>query len=110
MLRGMLNLINAVVINRITETSDGMGGTSTTTSTVTIPRASIWQTSQGDRTISDKIAKTSSHVLAMEYGAHAFTPQDRTVSYNGNTYTITGNYDNVAERGELLLVGLQWIQ
>lgn len=110
MLGDMLNLINTVTITRYAETSDGMGGLTTTTTTNTLSRANIWTASSNDRTLSDKITKTSTHVLAVEYGAYSFTVNDRIVTYNGNTYTLTGNFDNVAERNELILAGLKWQQ
>jgi len=110
MLGDMLNLINAVTITRYSETSDGLGGITTSTSTTTLVKANIWTASSNDRTLSDKITKTSTHVLALEYGAYSFTVDDRTVGYNGHTYTLTGNFDNVAERNELILAGLKWQQ
>jgi hypothetical protein len=109
MLRDLLNIENEVQIRRITETSDGMGGLTTSTSLTTIARCNIWQPGSGDTTISDKITKTSSHVMALEHGEYSFTDDDREVIYNGNTYKITGHSDNVANRNELLLVGLQWL-
>jgi len=107
MLRSLLNLKNKVQIRRRTETYDGYGGTSSSTSLTTIARASIWQPGSNNVTISDKITKTSTHVLAMEYGAYTFTDSDYEVVYNGQNYKITGHSDNVAERDELLIVGLE---
>ena len=109
MLTALLNLKNAVQIRRITEASDGMGGTSTSTSLTTIARASIWQPGTGNSPISDKITKSSTHVLAMRPSEYTFTDDDREVIYGGNTYRITGHPDNVATRGELLIVGLEWL-
>jgi len=109
MLTALLNLKNAVQIRRITETSDGMGGTSTSTTLTTIARASIWQPGTGNSPISDKITKSSTHVLAMRPSEYTFTDDDREVVYGGNTYRITGHPDHVATRGELLIVGLEWL-
>jgi len=109
MLTALLNLKNAVQIRRITETSDGMGGTSTSTTLTTISRASIWQPGTGNSPIGDKITKSSTHVLAMRPSEYTFTDDDREVIYGGNTYRITGHPDNVATRGELLIVGLEWL-
>jgi len=107
---GLLNLNNAVTITRKTETSDGFGGTTTTSSTTTLLRSNIWTASNGDRTLSDKMAKSSTHVLALDYGAYTFTPEDSIATYNGHDYKITGNMDNVGERNELILMGLVWLQ
>lgn len=109
MLGALLNIKNSVQIRRITESSDGMGGLTTSTSLTTIARCNIWQPGGGDTTISDKITKTSSHVMALEHGEYTFTDNDREVLYNGSTYEITGHSDNVANRNELVLVGLQWL-
>lgn len=109
MLLGLLNLKNAVQIRRITESYDGLGGTSTSTTLTTIARASIWQPGTGNSPISDKITRTSTHVLAMRPSEYTFTEADREVLYGGNTYRITGHSDNVANRGELLIVGLEWL-
>lgn len=108
--RSMFNLSNAVTVTRLTETSDGMGGLTTTSSTTTLSRCNIWTVNSTDRRLSDKVTKSSTHVLALEYGAYTFTTDDRYVTYNSEKYYIQGNPDNVAERGELLLVGLKWQQ
>ena len=107
MIRDMLNLINAVQVRRITETSDGMGGLSTSTALTTISRANIWQPGSNTSQVSDKLTKISSHILAMLYGEYNFTDADREVIYAGNTYKIVGRDDNVANRNELVIVGLE---
>ena len=107
MIRDMLNLKNAVQIRRITETSDGIGGLSSSTSLTTISRANIWQPGSSTNQISDKLTKISSHVMAMLYGEYTFTDADREVIYAGNTYQIVGRDDNVANRNELVIVGLE---
>ncbi len=107
MIRDMLNLKNAVQIRRITETSDGIGGLSSSTSLTTISRANIWQPGSSTNQISDKLTKISSHVMAMLYGEYTFTSDDREVIYAGNTYQIVGRDDNVANRNELVIVGLE---
>jgi len=103
----MLNLKDAVTVTRLVTSSDGMGGTTTVSTLTTIAKASIWTVSSGDARLSDKITKTSSHVLAMLPGVYTFNATDKLVSYNGNEYTLTGNQDNVAERDGLLLIGLE---
>jgi hypothetical protein len=107
MLRSLLNLKNTVQIRRITEASDGLGGLSTSTTLTTLSRANIWQPGGGDSTISDKITKISTHVLAMLADEYTFTDSDRECIYNGITYKITGHADNVASRNELVIVGLE---
>ncbi len=107
MLKSMLNLKSSVKIRRITETSDGYGGLSSSTTLTTLTRASIWQPGSGDSTLSDKITKTSTHVLACLTGEYTFADTDREVIYNSVTYKITGHADDVANRGELTIIGLE---
>jgi len=106
MLKSLLNL-KSITVNRETITSDGFGGTSAATSAYTLPLGSIWLASTIDATISDKITKDSTHVLATYYGAHTFTDLDKEIVYNGITYIITGHADNVANRNDLIIVGLK---
>ncbi len=108
MLRSLLTLKSAVVITKYTDTNDGMGGTTTVTSLTTLANASIWTVSSLDKRLSDKITKSSSHVLAIESSEYTFTSADRLATFNGNTYVINGNQDNVGERNELTLMGLTW--
>lgn len=108
MLKSLLNLVNSVQIRTITETSDGMGGLTTSTSLTTLTRANIWQASTNDPRISDKITQVSTHILAC-LPEHTWADNDREVLYNGHTYKVTGHADNVAERDTLVIVGLEWL-
>ena len=103
----MLNLKNTVQIRKITETYDGYGGTTTSTTLTTITACNIWQPGSSDVTISDKVTSISTHVLAMLPGEYTFTDSDREVIYNSITYKITGHPDDVANRGGLMIVGLE---
>jgi hypothetical protein len=105
-LRAHLNL-EGVTITRKTITIDAYGDPVTTSATVTLSRASIWSPSQGDRTISDKIAKTSTHILAIESGEYVFADPDATVQYNGATYKLVGHPDEVGNRGIITLHGME---
>jgi hypothetical protein len=108
MLISLLNL-TGVQVRKIIETSDGFGSTTTATTITTLTRANIWQPSSNDRFVSDKIAAASTHILALAHGEYDFTDDDQEVLYDGNTYRITGHADNVANRNELVLVGLERI-
>lgn len=110
MLRDLLNLVNAVQIRRIAESSDGMGGVTASTTITTVGRASIWVSNSNDRTMSDKITKDSTHVLAFEYGAYTLTVDDKEVLFNGDTYQLKGNPDNVANRNELVVIGMELLK
>ena len=107
MIKAMLNLKNAVQIRRLTETYDGYGGTSTSSSLTTISMCNIWQPGSADVTISDKVTSISTHVLAMLPTEYAFTDADREIIYDSTTYRITGHPDDVANRGGLMIVGLE---
>ena len=105
-IRSLLNITGATVTKRH-ETTDGMGGIVVTSTTATIPLCSIWQTGSSNPLLSDKLAKLSTHVLAMEPNAFSFAITDATVSANGRTYIIIGEPDDVAARGVLALIPLK---
>ena len=103
-----LNLRNAVSVSRTTQTVDGMGGFTTTTSTVVIGRAAIWQAGSGDVYLSDKVAALSSHVMACRVTDDVrFSDQ---VTYNGNTYDVAGKPEDVQQRGKVQIVPLQLVE
>jgi hypothetical protein len=110
MLSDMLNLINEVVVNRETTTSDGMGGSTTTSVLTTLPKAALWSPSQSARYISDKVARTSSHVLVTVPSDYNFNMQDDSIVYNGNEYEINGPSDDVLNLGEILITPLNRVQ
>ena len=108
-LSDMLNLINAVTVTRETITNDGMGGTTTVATTTTVARASIWQPGSNSRLLSDKVAKESTDVLAFQVGDYGIMDTDSYAAYAGKTYQLTGLPDDVANRGELMIVGMKRI-
>jgi hypothetical protein len=110
MLRDFLNLVNSVSVNRIVETTDGMGGVTSTTTTTILPYAAIWSPSQVASYISDKVARTSSHILVVEFGSYTFTIDDKEIVYGGNTYKINGPSDDVMNLGEILVLPLERIE
>ena len=107
--RDLLNLENAVVIAREgVPTNDGMGGVATAATTLTtIARAAIWQGGNSDNVTSGKITADSTHILALESSAYTFTDHDISATYDGDTYRITGRADEVMNRGEITVVGLE---
>jgi len=109
MLEDFLTLVNSSVsiINKV-DTPDGMGGFSTTSVITGIPKAAIWSPGQSQRYISDKMAKSSSHILVTLPSYYSFTVNDVQVTYNSETYTITG-YDDVMQLGEIEVIGLEKI-
>ena len=108
MIRDVLNL-TAVQVARETLSTDGMGGTSATTTLTTLSRSAIWQNGGNTALLSDKLAKTSSHVLALETGTYAWADTDRYVVYGSNTYEIIGRADDILNKSELTVVGLELI-
>jgi len=102
-----LNLTDAVTRTRETITSDGMGGTTSTSTTVTIGRAAIWNASASKSLISDQLMAISSHVLCCR------TTDDivfsDTITYATHSYEITGHPDNVMQKGKILVVPLKLV-
>lgn len=108
MIRDVLTL-TSVQVAREVFTTDSLGGGSTSTTLTTLSRAAIWQAGGGDRFLSDKIAKASSHVLATEPGSYTWATGDAKVVYGSNVYKIVGHPDDVENLGELVVVGLERI-
>ena len=100
-----LNLTNAVTVTRSTITSDGMGGTSTTTATVTLPKAALWQVGSGDRFLSDRLKAVSTHVLACQTSDDVLSTDS--VAYGGVTYSVAGEPDDVMQKSMIQIVPLQ---
>jgi hypothetical protein len=109
-LEDMLNLINEVIVNRETITSDGTGGSTTTSVLTTLPKAALWSPSQVARYISDKVARTSSHILVTIPSDYTFTTNDDSILYNGDEYEINGPSDDVMNMGQMLITPLNRIQ
>jgi 4-diphosphocytidyl-2C-methyl-D-erythritol kinase len=112
----MLNLENAVTISKTINSSDGMGGFSSTTSTAILSLSALWVVNSQLKYISDKVAKDATHVLAVEYGTYAFNSVGatgetiiETASYNGATYKLTGFADDIMQLHEIVVQGLERI-
>lgn len=99
--------LTTVQVGRTTQSPDGMGGLSATTVLTTLPRAALWQAGSGDRRVSQQVMQSATHVLAVQSGVYAWGSADTTIVYAGNTYSIVGIPDDVMERGELTVVGLE---
>lgn len=105
-----LTLTNsAVTIIREVKSSDGMGGVTTTTTITGIPNSVMWSPSQSENYISDKMAKSSTHVLVTLPSYYSFTTTDVKAQYNSETYRITG-FDNVMNLDEIEVIGLEKVQ
>lgn len=107
-LSDMLTL-TTVQVSRETVTADGMSGSTITTTATTIIRSALWQAGSGNRWLSDRIARASTHVLACEPSAYTWTQEDRNVLYGGATYKIIGRPDNVMGLNELQIVPLELV-
>ena len=103
-----LNLKNAVTVNRITTSNDGMGGVTTTTASAILSRAAIWQAGSSDTFLSDKMAAISTHVLACR--ASDDIEFNDEIVFAGDTYRVTGKPDEVANRGLVQLAALQLVE
>ena len=105
--KSMLNLKATVQIRKVTETPDGFGALSTSTSLTTLTKASIWQVSGRDSFLSDKIYKASTHVLALLPAEYEFTFTDEEVLYDGKTFVLTGHENDVCEYGKVKIIGME---
>jgi len=106
MLDDMLTL-TSIQIRKVTQTPDGMGGFSSASVLTTLTKAQIWQAGSNNRYLSDKITRASTHVLAIRTGEYTFSDED-IEAYNGTeVYKITGHADDVANQGEITIVGLE---
>ena len=102
-----LNLINVVTRTRETITSDGMGGTTSTSTTITSGKAALWTAGNGKRLISDELMAISSHILVCVPTDDINS--DDTITYSSQTYEITGNPDNVMQKGVIQVVPLKLV-
>ena len=100
-----LNL-TTVQVGRVTETADGMGAMTATTVLTTLSRAAIWMAGSGDRTLSDKVAQGSTHILAHKTSEYTWAANDAIVVYGSNTYSVVGRADDVSNISQLTIVGL----
>lgn len=105
-LRDLLPL-TTVTVQRDTVTPDGMGGNTTTSVITTVPNAIIWGAGSGSGLLSDKITAESTHVLAIVTGDYIFNDNDRIVTYNSNTYRLVGHPDDIMQKGELTIHGME---
>jgi len=114
-LKDWLNLVSSVSVIRTITTTDGMGGASATSSTITIPLCALWQNGSNTTFRSDRyLAKDSSHTLVYEYGAYNFGVADasggtviETISYGSETYKLMGFQNNYLELNEIVTQGLE---
>jgi hypothetical protein len=101
-----LNLHNAVSVVRTVETGDGMGGFTSTTSTVVLSRAALWTAGgQFSSFVSDQVMAISSHILACLPGDDI--KYTDTVTYDGATYEVTSHPEDVMQKGVVQIVPLK---
>ena len=106
----LMTLTDVQVARETAAANDGMGGiTGPTTTLTTLNRAAIWQAGNSDRFLSDKVAKASTHVLAYPTGAYAWADTDKFVVYDSVRYKVQGRGDDVMNRSEMTVVGLEYI-
>lgn len=114
-LRDLLNIVSGVSVIRTISTNDGMGGSTTTTSTSIIPLCALWANSNVNKFVSDKYAKGSTHQLVYEWGSYIFDTSAstdtviETIDFNGEIYKRTGFSDDVMNLHEIVTQGLERI-
>lgn len=102
--------ITTMQVKREVNTPDGMGGLTTVATLTNLSKAALWSPSQSARYISEKMARTSSHILITDPNEYTFNMNDDSILYNGNEYEINGPSDNIMELGEILITPLNRIQ
>lgn len=110
MIRDVLNLLNEVQIGRVAEAIDSYGNVTATTSLTTLGRAAIYQAGSTNAFVSEKITRNSTHILVTLPGEYTWVTTDDVVVYNGDTYRVTGRADDVLQRGEIMVVGLELLE
>ena len=104
-----------IQIIRKSQTYDGMGGFTETTTATTVVGV-IYQSGTSNRKypgtggrkyLSDKMVQETTHVLVMKPSSYTFTSNDVQVTHGGKTYTIIGIPDDVMGYGEITVVGLR---
>lgn len=101
--------LKGVTLSRTTVTIDSYGNPTETHSSQAIKKAAIWSSSSNDMRISDKIAKSSSHILVVEFGACDFGDSNGTITYGDETFRLIGIPDNVGYEGVLVVHGMERI-
>ena len=108
-----LNL-RGVTVNRVTTTMDAYGDPVATTLSTILSKAAIWSLTQTDRrvinadkVVSDRLTPNHVYTLAIKYGEYDFTIDDKTVEYNGATFTLVGLPDNISYQNVLVTHGME---
>ena len=107
-LRDLLTVTDAAVF-RETLVEDGMGGISTTTTSISIVLSAIWSAagSFNRRFLSDKLSMVCSHILVTEPALYSWSSADRYITSGGKRFNIMGMADDVMGYGEILVIGLE---
>jgi hypothetical protein len=107
MLQDLLNLTGVQVV-RVTISDDGMGGEGTTTSSITtLSSCAIFQNSSNKSFLSDRLSAKSSDVLVLLPSTYSWTKDDQQVINGSKIYNVVGIPDDVMEKGEIEVVGLE---
>jgi len=107
MLADLLNLTGVQIV-RVSTTDDGMGGVGTISSAITtINKCAIFQNNSNKSFLSDRISAKSSDVLILLPSAYSWSKDDQQVINGSKVYNITGVPDDVMEKGEIEVVGLE---
>ena len=104
----MLTLVNAVTVLKTVAQNNGKGALTISTTETALSPCQIWTAGSSRGFTSELISKISTHVLAMETGTYTFTG-DETISWNSDTYKVVGYPDDVANQGEITIIGLERI-
>jgi head-tail adaptor len=97
--------LTSVQVQRDTETFDGMGGTTTSSTITTLSKAAIYQQGSMEILASGQIKTPSTHTLAC-LASDDIVPGDKII-YEGDTYDVVGKADDVLQKGKVKTVPLR---
>ena len=103
----LLNLRDSVSVIRTTVGSDGYGGGSAATAITVLGKAAIWSLGGRESWISDQMMAISSHVLACRTTDDV--AHEDTVTYDSQTYQVTGHADDIMNMGIVKIVPLKLV-
>ena len=106
MLSDLLNLTGVQIV-RVSMTDDGMGGNTPTSSVTTISKCAIFQNSSNKSFLSDRVSAKSSDVLVTLPSTYSWSKDDQQVINGSKVYNVVGIPDDVMEKGEIEVVGLE---
>ena len=104
-------LIESVTVLRETSVNDSYGDVTASTTSTAITEAALWQISGNESYISGSLREKSTHILVCDPDSYSWdVTLDRKIVHDSSTYRITGKPENVMNKDDILVVGLELIE